>query len=108
MLSPNSSARRYAGIEERDYAYRVRERYRHVLTRLREHKRVPERLMNAGRVREINYKTVPGACLARNAKQFFQCDQDRFLRFLRSPQGKKCGSLQPHAQAPQPMPFGRS
>jgi len=95
-LFPQSLAE-YADLAERDYAYRARERYRHVLTRLREHKRVPERLMNEGRVREINYKTVPGACLARNAKQFFQCDQERFLRFLRSPgQGKKCGSLQPH------------
>jgi len=90
------SLEEYAGIEERDYAYRVRERYRHVLTRLREHKRVPERLLNAGRVQEISYTTVPGACLARNAKKFMQLDKDRFLRFLGSKQGKKCGALQPH------------
>lgn len=83
-------------LTEAQYAYRARERLRGVLNQLREHKRVPERLLHSGRVNEIAYKTVPGACLEKNAALFLRHDEARFMRFLESGAKKNCGSRQPH------------
>jgi hypothetical protein len=86
----------FPGLTEAQYAYRARDRLRGVLNQLREHKRVPERLLHSGRASAINYKTVPGACLEKNAALFLRHDEARFMRFLESGTKKNCGSRQPH------------
>jgi hypothetical protein len=75
----------FRGLSEREYAYRARERYRGVLNILREHAKMPERLIGAGRYKEVVYERLPLDCLRKNWRLFRRHDADRFAKFRESP-----------------------
>jgi hypothetical protein len=75
----------FRGLSEREYAYRARERYRGVLNILREHAKMPERLIGARRFKEIEYERLPLDCLRKNWRLFRKHDTERFAKFRKIP-----------------------
>lgn len=90
----------FAGITERQYAYRCRDKLRKLLSELKEYMKVPERLMCQGRWQEILYNRVPATCMKTHAKHFENHDPERFAHYLENlKSGKvkaKTGALLPH------------
>lgn len=90
----------FAGLSEREYAYRARDKLRGALGELREYAKFPERLMCQRRWSEIAYKAVPAACMKANAERFMEHDRRRFSKHLECLVSGKVaantGALLPH------------
>ncbi|CAK0824406.1 unnamed protein product, partial [Prorocentrum cordatum] len=97
----------FAELTEQHYSYRARLKYAALLNELREHRREPARLMNAGRWSEIRYKSVPGTCMKVCAPLFMKHDAERFQAYLEFQLEKRKGR-KIHAGAAQPHELMRT
>eukprot|EP00931_Biecheleriopsis_adriatica_P088146 TRINITY_DN62523_c0_g1_i1.p1 TRINITY_DN62523_c0_g1~~TRINITY_DN62523_c0_g1_i1.p1 ORF type:complete len:1304 (+),score=207.16 TRINITY_DN62523_c0_g1_i1:34-3945(+) len=100
MLYP-ASLPEFADLSEQHYSYRARLKYAALLSRLKEHRKEPARLMSANRWEEIEYKKVPATCMKLCAPLFQMHDGTRFEAFLEAMKNRKggklnAGSSQPH------------
>jgi hypothetical protein len=68
----------------RNYLGLTSEKYRKVLSRLREHINVTERLMTAKKWDQIIYEAVPGKCLVKHKKAWMRNDKDRYMNHMAS------------------------
>jgi hypothetical protein len=64
----------FQGLSEREWAFRARDRLRGLLNILREHTKLPERLISEGRWQEVDYANAAPECLRKHAKML--CKQD--------------------------------
>ncbi|XP_010934578.1 uncharacterized protein [Elaeis guineensis] len=100
-LFPRDSNSEYAALEDRHYAYRVRDRLqRTVLVPIRRALELPEVYMSAGRWDSLPYNRVASVAMKNYKKLFLKHDATRFSEYLELVrQGKAkvaAGALLPH------------
>lgn len=100
-LFPRDSDCEYAALEDRHYAYRVRDRLRRTaLVPLRSALELPEVYMSAGRWDSLPYNRVASVAMKNYKKLFLKHDATRFSEYLEKVrQGKAkvaAGALLPH------------
>ncbi|RYR21347.1 hypothetical protein Ahy_B03g066636 isoform C [Arachis hypogaea] len=100
-IFPRNGNPEYEGIEEKHYAYRVRDRLRKdVLVPLRKALELPEVFMGANRWDSIPYNRVASVAMKLYKEKFLKHDKERFEKYLEDVKSGKttiaAGALLPH------------
>ncbi|CAN0901460.1 Uncharacterized protein L728 [Linum grandiflorum] len=91
----------YEGMEDRHYAYRVRDRLRkEILVPLHKALQLPEVYMSAGEWNTLPYGRVPSVAMKKYKDHFIKHDKERFEEYLENVKNGKAkiaaGALLPH------------
>lgn len=100
-MFPQESEKEYEGIEERHYAYRIRERLRkQVLVPLHKALELPEVYMSANKWNSLPYNRVASVAMKNYKGLFVKHDKERFEEYLKKVKKGEAkiaaGALLPH------------